>query len=126
MIGQSKAKQSDVEQINLLLDKILSNAIELSEVDEEISLLAHLPQEDTAPQKQKKSGQLFRWSIFSLLGFGLIQANQTSSSKTSSKKELTTVTILCESPKTGVKQKLANPFLQNGTTTFAEGTVAPN
>ena len=49
MIGQSKAKQSDVEQINLLLDKILSNAIELSEVDEETSLLADLSQEDTAP-----------------------------------------------------------------------------
>jgi len=72
MIGQSKAKQSDVEQINLLLDKILSNAIELSEVDEETSLLADLFQEDTAPQKQKKSRQLFRWSIYGLLGFGLI------------------------------------------------------
>ena len=72
MIGQSKAKQSDVEQINLLLDKILSNAIELSEVYEETSLLADLSQEDTAPQKQKKSRQLFRWSIYGLLGFGLI------------------------------------------------------
>ncbi|MFZ4728269.1 MAG: type IV pilin-like G/H family protein [Pseudanabaena sp.] len=234
MIGQSKAKQSDVEQINLLLDKILSNAIELSEVDEETSLLADLSQEDTAPQKEKKSGQLFRWAIFSLLGFGLVaigataflgvssscknkspegrtylgaigktqqafwlenrafgrsipalaigiseetesykydiqsfehvayhygvpkndnlvsyvgavfvipetdqtsqgltqQTNQTSStktiSKTISKKDLTTVTILCASSKIGVKQKLANPFLQNGTPTCAEGTVAFN
>ncbi len=59
MIGQSKAKQSDVEQINLLLDKILSNAIELSEVDEETSLLADLSQEDTAPQKQKNLDSYF-------------------------------------------------------------------
>ena len=232
MIGQSKAKQSDVEQINLLLDKILSNAIELSEVDEETSLLADLSQEDTAPQKQKKPRQLFRWSIYGLLGIGLIaigsiallgssfscgtkarsseartyvgsmgraqqafwlengalgrsipaleigikeetanykydlqsfelvayhygvpknddlksfvsavfvvpdrdkklqgsnqQINPTSGSTPNTKKELTTVTILCESSEIGVKQKLANPFLQNGTPTCAEGTVAFN
>lgn len=235
MIGQSKAKQSDVEQINLLLDKILSNGIELSEVEEETCLLAVLSQEDTASKKETKSGQLFRWAIFSLLGFGLVaigataflgmsstscknkipegrtylgaigtaqqtfwienrafgrsipalavgiseetesykydiqsfelvayhygvpkndnlinfvgavfvmpetdqtsqgltqKANQTSSTKTSyktsSKKELTTVTILCQSSKLGVKQKLANPFLKNGTPTCAEGTVAFN
>ena len=52
--------------------------------------------------------------------------NQTSESKPSARKELTTVTILCESPKIGVKQKLPNPFLQNGTPTCAEGTVALN
>lgn len=50
----------------------------------------------------------------------------TSDIKPSAKKELTTVSILCESPKTGVKQKLPNPFLQNGTPTCAEGTVALN
>ncbi|PZV14312.1 MAG: hypothetical protein DCF20_13005 [Pseudanabaena sp.] len=54
------------------------------------------------------------------------KANQTSESQPSAKKELTTVTILCESPKTDVKQKLPNPFLQNGTPTCAEGTVALN
>ncbi|GBO52537.1 type IV pilin PilA [Pseudanabaena sp. lw0831] len=54
------------------------------------------------------------------------KVNQTSESQPSAKKELTTVTILCESPKTGVKQKLPNPFLQNGTPTCAEGTVALN
>jgi type IV pilus assembly protein PilA len=48
----------------------------------------------------------------------------TSDTKPSGKKELTTVAILCESPKTGVKQKLPDPFLQNDTPTCAEGTVS--
>lgn len=52
--------------------------------------------------------------------------NQTSASQPRAEKELTTVTILCESPQTGVQQKLPNPFLQNGTPTCAEGTVALN
>jgi type IV pilus assembly protein PilA len=52
--------------------------------------------------------------------------NSTSDTKPSAKRELTTVAILCESPKTGVKMKLPNPFLQNGTPTCAEGTVAFN
>ena len=54
------------------------------------------------------------------------QINPTSGSTPNTKKELTTVTILCESSEIGVKQKLANPFLQNGTPTCAEGTVAFN
>jgi hypothetical protein len=52
--------------------------------------------------------------------------NQTSESKPSAKKELTTVAILCESLKIGVKQKLPNPSLQSGTPTCAEGTVSLN
>ena len=54
------------------------------------------------------------------------KANPTSESKPSAKKELTTVTILCESAKTGVRMKLPNPFLQDGTPTCAEGTVSLN
>lgn len=53
-------------------------------------------------------------------------ANQTSESKPSIKKELTTISILCESPKIGIKMKMPNPTLQNGTPTCAEGTVAFN
>ncbi len=52
--------------------------------------------------------------------------NPTSDIKPSAKQELTTVAILCESPKTGVKMKLPNPSLQNGTPTCAEGTVSLN
>ena len=52
--------------------------------------------------------------------------NPTLATKASTKKELTTVAILCESPKTGVKMKLPNPFLQNGNPTCAEGTVSLN
>ena len=37
------------------------------------------------------------------------------------KKELTTVAILCESPK-GIKTKLSKPFLNNGKPTCSEGT----
>lgn len=54
------------------------------------------------------------------------KANQTSATKTNAKQELTTIAILCESPKTGVKIKLPNPFLQNVTPTCAEGTVSLN
>jgi type IV pilus assembly protein PilA len=50
--------------------------------------------------------------------------NPTSDTKPSAKNELTTVAILCESPKTGVKMRLPNPSLQNGTPTCAEGTVS--
>lgn len=54
------------------------------------------------------------------------KANQTSESKPSAKKELTTVVILCESSKIGVNMKLPNPTLQNGTLNCAEGTVVLN
>jgi type IV pilus assembly protein PilA len=50
--------------------------------------------------------------------------NPTSDTKPSAKPELTTVAILCESPKTSVKMKLPNPSLQNGTPTCAEGTLS--
>ncbi len=52
--------------------------------------------------------------------------NPTSATTPSTKQELTTVGILCESPKIGVTQKLPNPFLQNGIPTCAEGTVSLN
>jgi type IV pilus assembly protein PilA len=52
--------------------------------------------------------------------------NPTSDTKPSAKPELTTVAILCESPKTSVKMKLPNPSLQNGNPTCAEGTVSLN
>ena len=54
------------------------------------------------------------------------KTNPTPESKPSAKKELTTVAILCESPKIGVSMKLPNPLHQYGTPTCAEGTVALN
>jgi hypothetical protein len=51
------------------------------------------------------------------------QASPKSSTKPITKKELTTVTILCESPSLGVKTKLPKPSLENGIPKCAEGTV---
>lgn len=42
------------------------------------------------------------------------------------KKEITTVTILCESQGTGLQEKLSKPSLQNGKPTCAEGTLSLN
>ena len=228
MIGQAETKQSEVEQTDLLLDQVPSTPQKFGEVDDETSLLTDLPQEEAQPPKQKKSRRLLRWTIYSLLGFGLIaivapaflgsfscgtkarssearsyvgsmgraqqalwlengalgqsipalaigikeetdnykydlqsfelvsyhygvskndnlksfvgavfvvpekaqtsqsvnqQASPKSATKPSTEAELTTVTILCESPNLGVKTKLPKPFLENGIPKCAEGTV---
>jgi len=226
MIRQAETKQSEVEQIDLLLDQVPSAPQKLGEVDDETSLLTDLPQEEAQPRKQKRSRQILRWSIYGLLTFGALaiaaiaflgsssscgtkaksseartyvgsmgraqqafwlenealgrsipalaigikeetdnykydlqsfdlvayhygvskhdnlksyvgavfvvpETNKTSqgsdetasSPKPSSKKQLTTTTILCESPQLGVKTKLPKPFLEKGIPQCAEGTV---
>ena len=47
---------------------------------------------------------------------------QTANKTQSIEQQLTTFTIICESPKTGVKTKLPKPFLNNGKPACAEGT----
>lgn len=216
MIRQVETELSKALQTDELQGQISSFPENIGEMDTETNLLTDLPQEESAPPKQKKTRRLLRWSIYSLLGLGLLaivapaflgsfscgtkarsseartyvgsmgraqqafwlengalgrsipaleidikketenykydlqsfelvayhygvpkndnlksfvgavfvvpeitptsqsptqKANQISAVKPSAKKALTTVTILCESPKTGVKQKLPNPFL---------------
>jgi type IV pilus assembly protein PilA len=231
MIGQAETKKPEVEQVDLVLDKMPSTPNSFGEMETETNLLADLPQEEALPSKQKKPRRLLRWSIYSLLGFGIIaivapaflgsfgcgtkarsaearsyvgsmgraqqalwiengalgrsipalaigikeetdnykydlqgfelvayhygvpkndnlksfvgavfvvpekaqtsqgvnqQANPKSATKPSTKKDLTTITILCESPNLGIKTKLPKPFLENGIPNCAEGTVLIN
>lgn len=232
MIGQAEPKQSEAYQSEDFRGNVASAPENVNDLVAEPNLISDLSKEDTAQQKKKRHRQMLRWSIYSLLGFGVtalvammftgtqytcgtkarssearlyvgtigrgqqafwlengafgrsipslglgiseetdnykyglqsfefasyqygvpkndnvksfvgavfvvpeksqtsqgsyLKANQMSESNPSAKKELTTIAILCESPKTGVKQKLPNPFLQNGTPTCAEGTVAFN
>ncbi|WP_434684615.1 type IV pilin-like G/H family protein [Pseudanabaena minima] len=229
MIGQVATRQSETLQEPLqtgdLQEEVSSFLENISEIDTEANLLADLPQKEDISTKSKKYRRLLRWSIYGLLGFGIIaivapaflgsfscgtkarsaearsyvgsmgKAQQafwlengalgrsipalaigikeetdnykydlqsfelvayhygvpkndnlksfvgavfvvpetnktsqglnhpTSSPKPSTKKELTTTTILCESPKLGVKTKLPKPFLENGIPKCAEGTV---
>jgi type IV pilus assembly protein PilA len=228
MIGQVETRQSETLQTDALQEKISSFSENIGELDTENNLLADLPQEESKSPNQKKYRRLLRWSIYSLLGLGLIaivapaflgsfscgtkarsseakayvggmgkaqqafwlengvlgqsipalaigikeetdnykydlqsfelvayhygvpkndnlksfvgavfvvpekaqtsqgvnqQASPKSATKPSTEAELTTVTILCESPNLGVKTKLPKPFLENGIPKCAEGTV---
>ncbi|PZO42660.1 MAG: hypothetical protein DCF19_06360 [Pseudanabaena frigida] len=232
MIGQSKPKQPEVLQLDDCLDNrlvVIPSAPErLDEMDDATKLLANLPEEYNPSLQKPPKGRrsLLRWSIYSLLGLGIVGlflpfflneltggcANKARSSegktyvgtmnrgqqafwtenrtfgksipvlelgiqeetsnykyevqsfnfvsyqyaipkndkaksfvgavfvlpehsqediqtvnKTQSvKQQLATFTILCESPKTGVKTKLPKPFLNNGKPTCAEGTAFVN
>jgi hypothetical protein len=97
----------------------MTKQVELNQPKLDHDLVADLSQDMDTPPKPKKPR---RW----ILRCSNQKENLTSDTTLSDKKELTTVTILCESPKTGVKMKLPNPFLQNGTPTCAEGTLSLN
>lgn len=228
MIGQVETERSKAFLTDELQGQISSFPENIGELDTETNLLTDLPQEKAAPTKQKKSRRLLRWSIYSLLGLGLIaigapaflgsfscgtksrsfeartyagsmgraqqalwlengafgrsipaldigikeetdnykydlqsfeliayhygvpkkdnlksfvgavfvvpekaqtsqgvnqKASPKSDTKPSTKKDLTTLRILCESPNLGVRTKLPKPFLDNGIPKCAEGTV---
>jgi hypothetical protein len=72
MIRQSESKQAESLQLEDR-DTIQSPHVDFIEVDPEIMPSAELIQEDVAIQKrQKPKRSLLLWSIYSLLGFGLL------------------------------------------------------
>jgi len=73
MIRKAEQKQSEALQTEDYQDKIRAVPEIFIEMKAETNPISDLFQEDTAPQKQKKSGRsLLFWSIYSLLGFGLL------------------------------------------------------
>ena len=230
MIRKAEHKQSEALQSEEFQDKIRSIPEIFIEIKAEANSISDLSQEDTATQKQKKSGRSrLRWLIYGSLGFGLLsmaitslpsllscgymgisaegrayvdsmnrgqqafwtengtfgssiaalnigmtennnndkyelqssefvtyqyaipknekgksfvgavfvapkkaqisqgssqRVNSTSNAKPITKKELNTVTILCEAPKNSFQAKLPQPFLKDGIPTCAEGSIS--
>jgi hypothetical protein len=72
MIGQVETERSKTLQTDKLQREISSFPENIGELDTENNLLADLPQEEFKSPKHKKYRRLLRWSIYSLLGLGLI------------------------------------------------------
>lgn len=76
MIGQAKPKPPQVLQPDKGQGKMPANLEGFIEIDAETKFIADPSQEEITPQKPKKSGRspksLLRWSIYSLLGFGVV------------------------------------------------------
>jgi hypothetical protein len=74
MIGQSELKQSETLKIDDHQDIMHSTPEGLvDDIDVAAKLIADLPQEDSATQKpQKGRRSLLRWSIYGLLGLGIV------------------------------------------------------
>ncbi len=70
---QAKPKQSEAMSMDNLQKEPQSFPQDLVERDSQTVVLVDLPQEDVLPVKPEKSKRsILRWSIYSLLGFGLL------------------------------------------------------